>query len=236
MTTSSRFALGVSAALVSLSLALAPAAFAQDKMGKDDAHEEGYVRIHVQGCHEERRRHEEGRHDEERRHEERRRNEEELSRLADTMRPAVRGGPCRRRRDSSVTSSCAAALARGVTRVALGLLFDSGCGLPGGFLFLSRAIRAASAAAASASRCLLFGLFGFPRLLGLGPAGGRGRPLGFALLYRRIVQAGRERNLLRMSCFACAAAFCCQWRTIYCNPRASAALDRSRSARRGSSV
>jgi pentapeptide MXKDX repeat protein len=35
MTTSSRFALGVSAALVSLSLALAPTAFAQDKMGND---------------------------------------------------------------------------------------------------------------------------------------------------------------------------------------------------------
>jgi pentapeptide MXKDX repeat protein len=36
MTISTRFALGVSAALVSLSLALAPAAFAQDKMSKDD--------------------------------------------------------------------------------------------------------------------------------------------------------------------------------------------------------
>jgi pentapeptide MXKDX repeat protein len=36
MTTSTRFALGVSAAVVSLSLALAPIAFAQDKMGKDD--------------------------------------------------------------------------------------------------------------------------------------------------------------------------------------------------------
>ena len=36
MTISTRIALGVSAALVSLSLALAPAAFAQDKMGKDD--------------------------------------------------------------------------------------------------------------------------------------------------------------------------------------------------------
>src|SRR5262245_55875804 len=35
MTTTSRFALGVSAALVSLSLALAPAAFAQDKMSND---------------------------------------------------------------------------------------------------------------------------------------------------------------------------------------------------------
>ena len=36
MTISTRIALGVSAAVVSLSLALAPAAFAQDKMGKDD--------------------------------------------------------------------------------------------------------------------------------------------------------------------------------------------------------
>jgi pentapeptide MXKDX repeat protein len=32
----SRIALGISAAAVSLSLAFAPAAFAQDKMGKDD--------------------------------------------------------------------------------------------------------------------------------------------------------------------------------------------------------
>jgi pentapeptide MXKDX repeat protein len=37
MTISTRIALGVSAAVVSLSLALAPAAFAQDKTGKDDA-------------------------------------------------------------------------------------------------------------------------------------------------------------------------------------------------------
>jgi pentapeptide MXKDX repeat protein len=37
MTISTRIALGVSAAALSLSLALAPAAFAQDKMGKDDA-------------------------------------------------------------------------------------------------------------------------------------------------------------------------------------------------------
>jgi pentapeptide MXKDX repeat protein len=36
MTTTTRFGLGVSAALLSLGLALAPAAFAQDKMGKDD--------------------------------------------------------------------------------------------------------------------------------------------------------------------------------------------------------
>jgi len=36
MTISTRIALGVSAAVLSLSLALAPAAFAQDKMGKDD--------------------------------------------------------------------------------------------------------------------------------------------------------------------------------------------------------
>jgi pentapeptide MXKDX repeat protein len=36
MTISTRIALGLSAAVVSLSLALAPAAFAQDKMGKDD--------------------------------------------------------------------------------------------------------------------------------------------------------------------------------------------------------
>ena len=35
MTTKTR--IGLSAALLSLSLALAPAAFAQDKMGKDDA-------------------------------------------------------------------------------------------------------------------------------------------------------------------------------------------------------
>jgi pentapeptide MXKDX repeat protein len=36
MTSRSRIALGVSAAVVSLGLALSPAAFAQDKMGKDD--------------------------------------------------------------------------------------------------------------------------------------------------------------------------------------------------------
>jgi len=36
MTISTRLALGVSAAVVSLSLALAPVAFAQDKMGKED--------------------------------------------------------------------------------------------------------------------------------------------------------------------------------------------------------
>ena len=36
MTISTRIAPGLSAAVVSLSLALAPAAFAQDKMGKDD--------------------------------------------------------------------------------------------------------------------------------------------------------------------------------------------------------
>ena len=35
MTIRSRIALGVSTAVVSLGLALAPAAFAQDKMGKD---------------------------------------------------------------------------------------------------------------------------------------------------------------------------------------------------------
>ena len=36
MTINTRIALAVSSAVVSLSLALAPAAFAQDKMGKDD--------------------------------------------------------------------------------------------------------------------------------------------------------------------------------------------------------
>jgi pentapeptide MXKDX repeat protein len=36
MTISTRIALGISAATLSLGLALAPAAFAQDKMGKDD--------------------------------------------------------------------------------------------------------------------------------------------------------------------------------------------------------
>jgi pentapeptide MXKDX repeat protein len=36
MTISTRIALGISAAALSLSLAMAPAAFAQDKMGKDD--------------------------------------------------------------------------------------------------------------------------------------------------------------------------------------------------------
>ena len=36
MTFRSRIALGFSAAVVSLGLALSPAAFAQDKMGKDD--------------------------------------------------------------------------------------------------------------------------------------------------------------------------------------------------------
>ena len=36
MTISTRIALGISAAAVSLSLALAPAAFAQDAMKKDD--------------------------------------------------------------------------------------------------------------------------------------------------------------------------------------------------------
>jgi len=39
MTISTRIALGVSVAALSLSLALAPAAFAQDKMGKDDGME-----------------------------------------------------------------------------------------------------------------------------------------------------------------------------------------------------
>jgi pentapeptide MXKDX repeat protein len=37
MTIRSRLALGISAATVAFSLAVAPAAFAQDKMGKDDA-------------------------------------------------------------------------------------------------------------------------------------------------------------------------------------------------------
>jgi pentapeptide MXKDX repeat protein len=37
MTIRTRIALGVSAAVLSLGLALAPAAFAQDKMGKDDS-------------------------------------------------------------------------------------------------------------------------------------------------------------------------------------------------------
>jgi pentapeptide MXKDX repeat protein len=36
MTTTTRISLGLSAALVSLGLAFAPAVFAQDKMGKDD--------------------------------------------------------------------------------------------------------------------------------------------------------------------------------------------------------
>ena len=36
MTITTRIALGVSAAVLSLSLALVPAAFAMDKMGKDD--------------------------------------------------------------------------------------------------------------------------------------------------------------------------------------------------------
>lgn len=36
MTIRNRIALGVSAAVLSLGLALSPAAFAQDKMGKDD--------------------------------------------------------------------------------------------------------------------------------------------------------------------------------------------------------
>ena len=36
MTISTRLALGISAAILSFSLGLAPAAFAQDKMGKDD--------------------------------------------------------------------------------------------------------------------------------------------------------------------------------------------------------
>ena len=36
MTIRTRIALGVSAAALSLGLALSPAAFAQDKMGKDD--------------------------------------------------------------------------------------------------------------------------------------------------------------------------------------------------------
>ena len=36
MTIRTRIALGVTAAVISLGLALAPAAFAQDKMGKDD--------------------------------------------------------------------------------------------------------------------------------------------------------------------------------------------------------
>jgi pentapeptide MXKDX repeat protein len=37
MSTRTRIVLGISAAVLSLNLALAPAAFAEDKMGKDDA-------------------------------------------------------------------------------------------------------------------------------------------------------------------------------------------------------
>ncbi len=77
MTIRTRIALGVSAAALSLSLALAPAAFAQDKMGKDDGmkkdtmskdtmkKDDGMKKdSDVQGCHEEGRRHEEGRNEE----------------------------------------------------------------------------------------------------------------------------------------------------------------------------
>ncbi len=62
MTTTTRIGLGLSAALLSFSIALAPAAFAQDKMGKDGAMKK---EDDVQGCDEERRWHdEEGRHEE----------------------------------------------------------------------------------------------------------------------------------------------------------------------------
>ena len=43
MTFRSRIALGASAAVVSLGLALSPAAFAQDKMGKDDGMKKDYM-------------------------------------------------------------------------------------------------------------------------------------------------------------------------------------------------
>ena len=43
MTFRSRIALGVSAAVVSLGLALSPAAFAQDKMGKDDGMKKDFM-------------------------------------------------------------------------------------------------------------------------------------------------------------------------------------------------
>ena len=54
MTITTRIGLGLSAALVSLGLAFAPAVFAQDKMGKDDGMKK---QIDVQGRDEERRRH-----------------------------------------------------------------------------------------------------------------------------------------------------------------------------------
>ena len=61
MTITTRIGLGLSAALVSLGLAFAPAVFAQDKMGKDDGMKK---ESDVQGRDEERRRHdEEGRHE-----------------------------------------------------------------------------------------------------------------------------------------------------------------------------
>ena len=78
MTIRTRIVLGLSAAALSLSLALAPAAFAQDKMGKDDgmmkkdtmskdgmkkdtmSKDDGMKKdTHVEGWHEERRRHDE---------------------------------------------------------------------------------------------------------------------------------------------------------------------------------
>ena len=47
MTISTRIALGISAAALSLSLALAPAAFAQDAMKKDDGMKKDLSLIHI---------------------------------------------------------------------------------------------------------------------------------------------------------------------------------------------
>lgn len=47
MTTKTRFALGISTAVLTLGLALAPAAFAQDKMGKDDGMKKSMSKDHM---------------------------------------------------------------------------------------------------------------------------------------------------------------------------------------------
>ncbi len=82
MTTTTCIGLSLSAALVSLGLAFAPAVFAEDKMGKDDGMKKESMSkdaMKKRRRHDEEGRHEARRHDE-RRHEKRRRHEKEPSR------------------------------------------------------------------------------------------------------------------------------------------------------------
>ena len=111
-------------------------------------------------------------------------------------------------------SSCllllALAFARGVTGVALGLLLGLQRGQPGGLFFLFRAILAASTAAASASRrfCSAFSA-SFASL-----ALARAAAWASRSAWRRFTSGssgpGLARNLFKMSCRACIAAF---WRS-----------------------